>query len=237
MRLLLDLLLPCPCVACDSDRGPVCRACGAQRWLPARRDPTPRPAGLPPVWSAGEYGGALRDLVLAYKEHACWPALRPLSPALADTLLAVRAELARGDPLLVVPVPSSPAARRRRGHQHVLALCRRACHLPAMRGAGLAPVGLLATTRQVADQAGLTADARRRNLAGSMSCGRVPPRLAGRPCIVVDDVVTTGSTAREATRALQAAGFPVLAVACLAATRRTSGDRFAENLASAAVAD
>lgn len=237
MRLLLDLLLPCPCVACGGDRGPVCRDCAAQRWLPARRDPKPRPAGLPPVWSAGEYGGALRDLVLAYKEHACWPALRPLSSALADTLLAVRADLARGDPLLVVPVPSSPAARRRRGHQHVLALCRRAGHLPALRAAGFAPAGLLASTRQVADQAGLTADARRRNLAGSMTCRPVPARLAGRTCVVVDDVVTTGSTALEATRALERAGFPVLAVAALAATRRTSGDRFAENLDSAAVRD
>jgi predicted amidophosphoribosyltransferase len=237
MRLLLDLLLPCPCVACESDRGPVCRSCAGQRWLPARRDPAPRPPGLPPVWSAGEYAGAMRDLVLAYKEHACWPALRPLATALADTLLAVRAEDARGDPPLMVPVPSSPAARRRRGHQHVLALCRRTGHLPALREAGMAPAGLLATTRQVADQAGLTADARRRNLAGSMICRRVPPRLAGRPCVVVDDVVTTGSTALEATRALESAGFPVVAVACLAATRRTSGDRFSENLASAADAD
>ena len=234
MRLLLDLLLPCPCVSCGDDRGPVCRSCAGQRWSPARRDPTPCPPGLPPVWSAGDYGGALRDLVLAYKEHACWPALRPLSLALADTLLAVRGGGARGDPALIVPVPSSPEARRRRGHQHVLALTRRALHQPTLRGAGLTPAGLLVPVRQVADQAGLTADARRRNLRGSMVCRRVPPRLAGRPCIVVDDVVTTGSTALEATRALREAGFPVIAVACLAATRRTSLDRFAKNLASAA---
>ena len=189
------------------------------------------------MWSAGDYGGALRDLVLAYKEHACWPALRPLSVALADTLLAVRGGLARGDLVLMVPVPSSPAARRRRGHQHVLALCRRAAHLPLLREAAVTPAALLATTRQVADQAGLTADARRRNLAGSMVCRRVPPRLAGLPCIVVDDVVTTGSTTVEATRALEAAGFPVVGVACLAATRRTSADRFGQNLASAADGD
>ena len=232
MRLLLDLLLPSPCVACGDDRGPVCRRCSGLAWSPGRRDPTPRPPGLPPVWSAAEYGGPMRALVLAYKEHACWPALRPLSTALAETLMAVPGVAARGDGVLMVPVPSSAAARRLRGHHHVLALCRRAGREPGLRAAGLVPAALLASRGVVADQAGLTAEDRRRNLAGSMTCRRFPSGLAGRPCVVVDDVVTTGSTAAEATRALREGGFPVLAVACLAATRRTARHPFPQNLAS-----
>jgi predicted amidophosphoribosyltransferase len=101
----------------------------------------------------------------------------------------------------------------------------------------MTPAALLVSRRAVADQAGLTAAGRRSNLAGSMACRRVPPRLAGRSCVVVDDVVTTGSTALEATRALRAAGFPVLAVASLAATRRTSHVRFAKNLLTTADGD
>ncbi|BEP14691.1 ComF family protein [Acidothermaceae bacterium B102] len=232
MRLLLDLLLPSPCVACGDDRGPVCRSCSVLAWSPGRRDPTPRPPGLPPVWAAAEYGGAMRALVLAYKEHSCWPALGPLSAALAETLLTVPGVGPPDDPVLLVPVPSSAAARRLRGHHHVLALCRRTGREPGVRAAGLVPAGLLVSRGVVADQAGLTAEARRRNLAGSMACRRVPARLAGRRCVVVDDVVTTGSTAAEATRALREAGFPVVAVACLAATRRTSRHRFSQNLAS-----
>lgn len=227
LDLVLDLLLPCPCVGCDSGRGPVCRACRSRRWDPQRRDPTPRPPGLPPVWTAAAFAGSMRGLVLAYKQDGCWPTMRPLSTALGDTVLA--ATRGRAGPVLLVPVPSSAAARRRRGHHHVLSLCRRAARLRLLRSAGVSVAPLLVPRRVVADQRGLQAAARSANLAGSMGCRAVPRRLAGLPCVVVDDVVTTGSTALEATRALRSAGFPVLAVVALAATRR---DRFSQNLAT-----
>ena len=237
--LLLDLLLPCPCVACAGDRGPVCRACRVRRWQPERRDPTPRAPGLPPVWTAASFAGPMRGLVLAYKQDGCWPTLGPLSTALSDTVLAAirsRAgplELPYGhsgaDPVLLVPVPTSTSARRRRGHHHVLSLCRRAARRPELRTAGVVVAPLLVAQRAVADQRGLDAQARGANLAGSMACRPVPPRLAGLRCLVVDDVVTTGSTALEATRVLRAAGFPVVGVVGLAATRRS---RFAKNLAT-----
>jgi predicted amidophosphoribosyltransferase len=75
----------------------------------------------------------------------------------------------------------------------------------------------------VADQAGLDAGQRQANLAGSMtSPARAVRRQAGRRAhiVVCDDVITTGATAREAQRALEAVGVPVLAIAAVAATVR-----------------
>ncbi|MFT4082418.1 MAG: phosphoribosyltransferase family protein, partial [Nocardioides sp.] len=88
---------------------------------------------------------------------------------------------------------------------------------------------LLRTRPGVVDQAGLDAGARAANLAGSMSCPSPGLRRLARvldgsaaSVIVCDDVLTTGSTAREAQRALQAVGLRVVAVATVAATRRRS---------------
>ena len=77
----------------------------------------------------------------------------------------------------------------------------------------------------VVDQAGLGAAERAANLAGSMTCpGAGLRRLGARRsrvrAVVCDDVLTTGSTAREAQRALEAVGLEVAGVAVVAATRR-----------------
>jgi orotate phosphoribosyltransferase len=58
------------------------------------------------------------------------------------------------------------------------------------------------------------------NLEGSMRCRRVAAVEPPTWVLVVDDVLTTGSTAREAQRALETAGVAVDGVAAVAATRR-----------------
>jgi predicted amidophosphoribosyltransferase len=71
--------------------------------------------------------------------------------------------------------------------------------------------------RRVADQAGLSAADRAANLSGAL---RARFDLRGLRLIVVDDVMTTGATLAEATRALRAAGAKVPAAAVIAATAR-----------------
>jgi predicted amidophosphoribosyltransferase len=71
--------------------------------------------------------------------------------------------------------------------------------------------------RRVADQAGLRAAARRENLAGAF---RLRRSISTGAVVLVDDVVTTGSSLTEAARALRAANIPVLGAATVAATVR-----------------
>lgn len=221
LAALLDLVLPGACASCDAPTAPLCRACrrlleGELFETPRRAAPDPPPRGMPLVTACAPYAGVLRRLVTAYKDED----RRDLAAVLAP-LLAVAVEGAVGErgPVLVIPMPSSGAATRRRGDAPVAVLTGRALRLAGGEGLLLAPA--LRPVRRLADQAGLGHQARADNLAGAYA---VRPRWAGRlqasQVLLVDDVVTTGATLAEAARAASEAGARVVGAATLAATQR-----------------
>ena len=220
MRPLLDLLFPLCCAACGRGGAAVCAGCaGALRGPAHVQWPTPTPPGLPQPHAVADYADAVRELVLAYKEHG----LLALTPVLAAALSTSLSAAAAGAPSrpLVVPVPSSAAAVRRRAFDPVVRLARAAAALAAP---GLQVVEAVEHVRRVRDSAGLTALERRRNLDGAFTLRRrAEGAVTGRAVVVVDDVITTGATAAEVTRVLRAGGATVVAVATIAATARRNG--------------
>lgn len=219
VSMLLELVLPCRCVCCGGVHGPVCASCAATVPVVAvRRDPSPRPPGLPPVWASTAYAGAARSTLLAYKEGrviACGGWLATLLAAAVGA--AIGAAGVRG-PVDLVPVPATRAARRSRGFDHTELLAHRAARLLRRRGFSVRVVRVLRHRRSVTDQHVLDREGRSANLSGAL-VARVRGGRA-RPAIVIDDIVTSGATAGEAARALRAAGVDVVAVAAVAATRR-----------------
>jgi predicted amidophosphoribosyltransferase len=225
---LLDLVLPPICAGCDRPGAMVCPACALElAGDPAPRPPDPPPLGLPECWSAAPYRGVPRRLVLTYKERGRTALIRPLTDALVSVLLQVPS--APRGPFAVVPVPSARAAVRRRGHDPVGRLAAAVAHrLRALgRPAVFSPV--LRHRRRVRDQAGLSSAERAANLAGALVMGKrrtdLPGALWGLPApvaILVDDIVTTGTTLTEAATTLRRAGVRVpLAVTLTATPRRT----------------
>lgn len=224
-----DLVLGSTCLGCGRPGRPVCPVCAetlptsAEDAFPAR--PEPPPDGLAPVTVAADYAGLVRALVVRHKEERALGLVRPLASLLA---VAVGAVL-RGIPgpavripaPVLVPVPSRPAVVRARGHDPLARIVRRAAR--EVRGPPVAD--LVRQVRRTGDQSGLDATERAANLRGALTVRpgvmrRLPPVTA----IVCDDVVTTGSTAREAQRALEEAGIPVVAIAAIAATRLRRDD-------------
>jgi predicted amidophosphoribosyltransferase len=161
-------------------------------------------------------------MVLGLKERRLLGLTAPLSRLLAA---AVACGLPRGGPLVLTPVPSRPRTVRARGHDPTHAITVRAGRHLRRAGLDVETRRLLRLRGDVADQAGLGASERAANLAGSMharaaTARRLTLRTPRVRVVVCDDVLTTGSTAREAQRALEAAGLDVVRIAVVAATRR-----------------
>jgi predicted amidophosphoribosyltransferase len=207
---MLDLVLPLECGGCGLASTRWCDACAAA--LRVHPDEphvvTPRVDPAVPVFSLGRYAGARRQGIVAVKEHGRRDLVMPFARTLAlgiDRLITWGVvEL----PLIVVPAPTRRSSARRRGGDPVARIAAAATvgHpeitvAPALRTVGLAR-----------DSVGLGTTARERNIAGRV---RVSQRLSGE-VLLVDDVVTTGATAREAVRTQHAAGTAVTAVLTLA---------------------
>lgn len=225
-----ELALGSVCAGCEQRPGLLCPDCRDVLCGPARRASLPSEAsealdaGMPAVVAVADYEGAARAAVLAHKEHGRLGLARPLGDALAISAAAV---LEDGCPrcgeraLCLVPVPSARRTVRSRGHDPLVRAARRAAAVLRRVGHDCAVVPALRQVRAVADQAGLGAAARRANLASALGVRSAGRRLLdGRCILMVDDVVTTGATLREAARALRSEGHAPCGAAVVAATPR-----------------
>jgi ComF family protein len=234
-RWLLDplvaALFPSTCVVCSEPlcrptRGPICGPCverlprhaGAQctcgqrllceagQCARCRRRRNSLAAGA----SLGPHEGSLRLAIhaLKYRGH------RRVAPQLASALWSTPAVKALIDPgALLVPVPLGKRRRHERGFNQAELVARA---LARMSGARLVP-GALVRRRSTPPQTQLSARARRANVRGAFAAPR-PARLRNRIVVLVDDVYTTGATARECARVLKAAGAAEVRVVTAART-------------------
>lgn len=204
-----ELLFGSSCPGCGALSWGLCPSCAAHL---RTRDEVAWLVGDVAGRAAAEYAGVWRACLVAYKERRAWRLDKPLGAALA---WAAAGLLADPGPVSLVGVPSTPAVVRARGEDVTRRLARAAASELRRAGVAVSEERALRQTRVVRDQSGLDVSARERNLAGSMR-----GRGGEVPVIVVDDIVTTGATLREAVRALSAAGRDVLGAAVVAATRR-----------------
>jgi predicted amidophosphoribosyltransferase len=168
----------------------------------------------------------VRPALNAFKERGRTELAGPFGTALALAVAAVVSAVPRPrGPVLLVPVPSSAAALRTRGRDHVRELTRRAVAELTAAGMGATQAPLLRRAGTVRDSAGLSVAARRANLAGSFQLAARPP--PGVLLVLVDDVVTSGATLTEAaatvSEGLRPGAPPVLAAVVAATPRRPPG--------------
>jgi len=195
---------------------PGCRQCG-KNWTEAENSADGRCLAClanPPAYSAAicatTYLGAARELIHLLKFGGVTSA--------AEFWAARLARCARQlpeMPEIVVPVPLGRQRQRQRGYNQSGEIARR---LARALQCAYVPGGLR-RRRETMPQSGLDLPHREKNLHRAFAGDA--RRLAGRSVLLVDDVLTTGATARSAAAALRAAGARqvMLAVAARADLR------------------
>jgi predicted amidophosphoribosyltransferase len=208
---MLDLVLPLQCGGCGAPGTRWCQVCAVAMHLDADapRLITPRIDAGVPVFALGRYAGPRRSAIVELKEHGRTDLVAPLARALA---LGIHRLLVWGivdTPLTVVPAPTRRWAARRRGGDPVSKVAATA----TARHSGIAVVAALRTRAGTRDSVGLDIARRQRNVAGRVVFTNRPLQSG---VLLVDDVVTTGSTAAESVRVLQAHGVAVTGVLAIA---------------------
>jgi ComF family protein len=168
----------------------------------------------------GLYRGRLKDAIHALKYERLYPAARRLGQMLAAAIAPLAAEAPEG--MLVIPVPLHKRKQAQRGFNQARALAVEAlaCLRKSHREWRLTlTAGALMRIRATESQAGLTPRQRRLNVRAAFA---VPERsaVAEKNVLVIDDIMTTGATARAAALALKRSGAAGVWVATLARARR-----------------
>jgi ComF family protein len=151
-------------------------------------------SGFDAAYSYGAYDQTLRALIHLFKYHGVVTLAAPLGGLLARAL-------PREEPFdAIVPMPLHWRRRLHRGFNQCGLLARE-----LSRRSGIPVEWALRRRRATPAQAGLTHAARRRNVAGAFRVPR-PESVAGKRLLLIDDVLTTGSTLSAAAGVLRRAG-------------------------------
>ncbi len=225
---LRDVLLPRACAGCGRPDHILCESCLGL--LDGRRE-RPLPGTLTGVClCCADYRGAIRRVLLEWKDHGdeeCTGCLASvLSRLITEEVMSLPAlrPHAVDACVVLIPLPSSASSLRRRGRWHMLSLTRLLASLLRRRGMDAKVLPLLHLPAGLARSVEASHAAQRAGrLSGGVDVVRSElerlPTMGTRPMVLlVDDIVTTGSTMRRCVSALRGVDVEVAAGVALAST-------------------
>lgn len=209
MRNLLNLVLERSCALCGRSTGsPFCHDCQRQLQYCQLAPAQQWQSGSPAVFAWGDYTSSLKRAIAVFKYDNQPQLAAPLGQWMAEAWLAVV-----DSRVTVVPIPLHASKQQQRGFNQSDLLAQRFATIAKL------PLALhgLERSRATEAQFGLDKAARDRNLQAAFTLGpaflRRPPPA---PVLLLDDIYTTGATARSAIQTLHRHGIRVHGVAVLA---------------------
>ena len=216
MNPILKLLFPPKCMLCGMPLREDEEICGQCRQKVLLNTAPPRvekgaffdkaAAGL---WYENDVRNAIQGLKYREKQNYARPLARVMVYAYQHKI---------GEECdLIAFVPTNPSTLRRRGYDQAQLLAEVLAEM-----LDLPWMSALEKTRETTPMHGLKVDARRANVLGAYHVCCQQELLKGKRVLLVDDILTTGSTLSECARMLKTAGAARVYGLCAAATRKSS---------------
>jgi predicted amidophosphoribosyltransferase len=223
-RETMDFLLPRECASCGVDGEALCNDCAdalVNKALVVQLA-FQRHLYECPIIAATDYGSRAKAVISAFKDKGMHSLATPLSTVMAGAW-STHGALWR-TPVLLVPVPSAPGGRIRRGYEPTWLLASQlATRIPAARA-----IRALQRRHTLFGRQRKTMSRRERLVTTPRYRSRFD--LRGYAVVIVDDVVTTGVSLEAAALALTHSGARVVgAIVAASATREGSASREAGN--------
>ena len=212
LESLASLLFPPRCAFCGKPgvHG-VCSEC--EKALPYCKTPLHERAEIGACLAPLKYEGIVREALLNYKFHAS----QSRCTGFGDVLAQAAAEHFGGEFDIVTYVPVSKKRKQERGYDQSYLLARETC-----RHWSVAPETLLQKTKDNVAQSSLSSrEERQKNVVGAYVAVN-EDKIKGQRILLIDDILTTGATLREAARVLREAGAEKVICATLAAADEDS---------------
>ena len=209
-----ELLFPIHCFGCNALGLEICSKC-RKYWNPHFY--LRNIEGLT-IYSSIRYSPIARSILLNAKESSLKIADELIIEALLNCLKRLPSQVIRS--AVLIPIPASKRAIRKRGRDFLFETTKEL----SLRS-GIPFASGMFIERRLLDQSGLSAADRKRNISGAFAFKGSISEIPKGEILLVDDLVTTGSTLLEAKRALNKSGITVnrAITACVAQTLNIGG--------------
>lgn len=213
---LKDLIYPTTCAGCNFIGIQICDTCG-ENWLVA---PKLNFVGKHKLYFVADYNPQSARIILSAKENSNKFCIHLLAQSIARSIAFALPLSIWAQQITIITVPSSPAAIRRRGRDHVSELANQVVKLLAKENIFATYLPILYLSKNIKDQSKLNSAQRAHNLSGAFSIKNC--EIPKGDLFLIDDLVTTGASIQEGIRALANAKISITAVMTACAVGRNS---------------